>query len=377
MTSGSLHSMHSAIHTNDVKMASFKPAIPRSDSCSSNAAVTGLNTTIDSYNQRHALVFVDPDDSDTPYWWPAMVVPHSEYSLFKQTMGPDVELPGEGQLLVCYFEDGSFSVVSETDTLPFGPASPPYTSYLAGSSAAEFRKDKAVLLATDYWHSGTVPSFFTWLGSAPLSLAKHQVSPTLKQQKPQSPYNSADSSTVNGTAARKATSTSAAASKSKKHVAGGSVRQAMTDKPAKKVRQEKKMSLKSVQSQSSSVNSRSTPDSKNPAYASVYFTTPTESDSRSHQRTPPLLSAVTPPLQNLIHRSSMHIEASPMALPSPDRSVLEFESDTSTATHASPPHSSGERDGVSHLLHVSSVANAMTMCKKRRWIDQYNAQTHL
>ncbi|CAG8533556.1 13636_t:CDS:2 [Acaulospora colombiana] len=78
-------------------------------------------------------------------------------------MDNDVQYPGEGENLVCYFEDGSFSIVSEKDLLPFDPNSEPYTTYMEGPNFSKFQKDEAVTLATLYFEKGAVPPSFKWL----------------------------------------------------------------------------------------------------------------------------------------------------------------------------------------------------------------------
>ncbi|KAK9767405.1 hypothetical protein K7432_002849 [Basidiobolus ranarum] len=78
-------------------------------------------------------------------------------------MENDIQEPKKGEHLVCYFEDGSFSIVPETEAVSFSPVLPPYTNYLRGSNADAFLKDKAVMLATLYWETGIVPPTFTWV----------------------------------------------------------------------------------------------------------------------------------------------------------------------------------------------------------------------
>ncbi|GBC03832.1 hypothetical protein RclHR1_05350006 [Rhizophagus clarus] len=112
---------------------------------------------------RRKVVFVDPDDPKAPHWWPALVVPLKEIEIFKQRMDCDVQYPAEGENVVCYFEDGSFSNVSEKDQLPFDPKGPPYTTYMEGPNASIFQRDKAVALATQYYEKGVIPQSFKWL----------------------------------------------------------------------------------------------------------------------------------------------------------------------------------------------------------------------
>ncbi|KAJ3130734.1 hypothetical protein HK100_007587 [Physocladia obscura] len=79
--------------------------------------------------------------------------------------------PKDGEYLVCYFEDGSFSTIPESDAMPFNPSLPPYTTYLNGSDGRRFKEDNAVRLATQYWEKGIPPASFGWLqGIMPLSL---------------------------------------------------------------------------------------------------------------------------------------------------------------------------------------------------------------
>ncbi|CAG8801479.1 2847_t:CDS:2, partial [Racocetra fulgida] len=98
----------------------------------------------ESKHLRRKVVFVDPDDPDAPHWWPALY-------------------PGEGESLVCYFEDGSYSIVPEKDQKPFDPKIEPYTTYMEGPNSEAFQKDKAVTLATLYFEKGVVPPVFKWI----------------------------------------------------------------------------------------------------------------------------------------------------------------------------------------------------------------------
>ncbi|CAG8569203.1 6839_t:CDS:2 [Diversispora eburnea] len=114
----------------------------------------------DSKYFRRKVVFVDPDDPTAPHWWPAMVVPLKEIEIFKQKMDSDVKYPSKGENLVCYFEDGSFSIVAEQDLLPFDPNNKPYITYMEGPNSTIFQKDKAVALATLYFEKGIIPPSF-------------------------------------------------------------------------------------------------------------------------------------------------------------------------------------------------------------------------
>lgn len=77
-------------------------------------------------------------------------------------MGADIDSNDltMGKHLVCYFEDGSYSIVSELELLPFCPSEQPYLSYLDYS---DFLHDKAVMLANRYWEYGNIPETFKWL----------------------------------------------------------------------------------------------------------------------------------------------------------------------------------------------------------------------
>ncbi|KAJ3081718.1 hypothetical protein HK102_002174, partial [Quaeritorhiza haematococci] len=165
---------HSSVHTGSKRSFDVMEG-PRErkvamddDTLSSSPAATVPFIKVPPDNPRRTppkrkVVFVDPDDVDAPWWWPAMVVPKKEIPLFRQTVDGDVQEPADGEYLVCYFEDGSFSIVPESDALPFCPWQPPYTTYVTGPSGPQFRVDKAVILATWYWETGNVPSSFVWL----------------------------------------------------------------------------------------------------------------------------------------------------------------------------------------------------------------------
>ncbi|CAG8601917.1 16578_t:CDS:2 [Cetraspora pellucida] len=114
-------------------------------------------------HHRRKVVFVDPDDPDAPHWWPALVVPRKEIEIFKQKMDNDVQYPSDGESLVCYFEDGSYSIVPEKDQKPFDPKIEPYITYMEGPNSEAFQRDKAVTLATLYFEKGVVPPVFKWI----------------------------------------------------------------------------------------------------------------------------------------------------------------------------------------------------------------------
>ncbi len=63
---------------------------------------------------HHEIVFVDPDDPTVTFWWPGIIVPRSEFAKFRESMRTELVEPTAGEVLVCYFEDGSFSIVTES-----------------------------------------------------------------------------------------------------------------------------------------------------------------------------------------------------------------------------------------------------------------------
>ncbi|KAJ3158645.1 hypothetical protein HDU86_002609 [Geranomyces michiganensis] len=116
---------------------------------------------------RRQIVWVDPDDPDSLFWWPAMVVPKDEFQIFKKSVNGEVEDPKDGECVVVYFEDASYNTVKESDYKTFCPFQPPYTSEVHGKNGRAFCRDPAVMRATVYWETGKVPPAFTWLRSFP------------------------------------------------------------------------------------------------------------------------------------------------------------------------------------------------------------------
>ncbi|KAJ1656301.1 hypothetical protein IWQ61_004099 [Dispira simplex] len=159
---------------------------------------------------RRRLVFVDPDDSEAPYWWPAMVVANTDLDLFFQRVNSTLEPPKPGEHLVCYFEDGSYSVVPETDTRPFDPHYSPYTEYLQGPNSHAFKYDRAVQLATLYFEFAQAPDTFLWIcdderydsalnplrttGEKPVSTIAHDAAPAQPRPMPLTLHHSTDPS---------------------------------------------------------------------------------------------------------------------------------------------------------------------------------------
>ncbi|KAI8803793.1 hypothetical protein BJ742DRAFT_776855 [Cladochytrium replicatum] len=145
--------------------------------------------------QSHRVVFVNPDDESQPWWWPALVVPEEDFEMFKASVDNDVERPGFGELLVCYFEDASFNVVRESDTAPFDPTAHPHITYLNGPQGERFKKDKAVHMATTCLQNGVVPRTFGWLhkSSPPPPKVKTVTFSDVKEEHPAPPTHFEDS----------------------------------------------------------------------------------------------------------------------------------------------------------------------------------------
>lgn len=110
--------------------------------------------------RRDRVVFVDPDDERALYWWPAFIVPPAEHEVFSDTMGADIPALRPGEVLVCYFEDGSHSVVHDKDLKSFCPGEEPFLSY---QSMEKFISDRAIQFAMRYYVSGEAPDSFRWL----------------------------------------------------------------------------------------------------------------------------------------------------------------------------------------------------------------------
>ncbi|KAI8922852.1 hypothetical protein BC831DRAFT_514730 [Entophlyctis helioformis] len=418
-----------------------------------------------------SLVFVDPDDAHAPYWWPAMVVPPHELELFRRSVESDVDQPGPGQCLVCYFEDGSFSVVAESDTLPLCPFQAPYTSYVAGPSADAFRKDKAVVLATLYWETGSFPPYFSWLNTAPRekrtrSLSLCLADPELLPLAPSAPSAPSSASTASTTSTTTASTTNSAKARKSAHKTGSPT--ASTSPPTKKIKLESghlAASSRRLSSSSAPASASASASAPAPAASSIQQHMPSPTDvamsahynsnhSQSHHpyASPSTSSSssistssssarsaatLSPPPVPVVAAQQPHIDAHTHAqqrhavtsvsdlimrtsLPSPDRSVTECESDSSSvtfmssasaaanATTASLPRllsaraeetlasrqqgdtasgsNSNTRWAMSATVSVSirSASGrtlcpspaAYTMCKKRRWLDRHAQSTN-
>ena len=101
------------------------------------------------------------------------MVPEDEYEIFRETMDSDIKSISSDESLVCYFEDGSFSVVPKTALVPFCPDHEPYVSY--AKKVKRFFNDAAIIKATAYWNSGEIPSTFKWLALIELGYCEKEV----------------------------------------------------------------------------------------------------------------------------------------------------------------------------------------------------------
>ncbi|KAI9011739.1 hypothetical protein DFJ74DRAFT_684471 [Hyaloraphidium curvatum] len=107
--------------------------------------------------ESRRVVFVDPGNDKALFWWPAIIVPPAEI---------DDKMPRvqEGQILVKYFEDGSFShalTPKEDSFLVFDPAQEPYT-YWAEKFGDKFLDHQAVKKARQFLEDGRLPAKFKW-----------------------------------------------------------------------------------------------------------------------------------------------------------------------------------------------------------------------
>ncbi|KJE91884.1 hypothetical protein CAOG_02948 [Capsaspora owczarzaki ATCC 30864] len=103
------------------------------------------------------LVFVKPFDNPSSWWYPAMIVPTRELDV-------TMPVPQEGDCVVRYFEDNSFSAVAFKHVEEFAPQSRFYKR-LASEFGSSFRTSKGVRLATECYNSENlvrVPKKFIW-----------------------------------------------------------------------------------------------------------------------------------------------------------------------------------------------------------------------
>lgn len=116
------------------------------------------STPMSSYDQFPAIVFVDPQDPCEEFWWPAVVVNPAEREHFFSEMGEPIAINND--ILVCYFEDASYSAVKNSEITPFARDAEPFVSYLSNKT---FLKTKGAKNMLSFIDEGKVPSKFKWL----------------------------------------------------------------------------------------------------------------------------------------------------------------------------------------------------------------------
>lgn len=111
-----------------------------------------------SYEEFPNIVFVDPQDPNEKFWWPAIVVNDHELDHFFSEMGEPI--PTNNDILVCYFEDASYSAVKTTEITPFTRDKEPFVSYLKNKAFLKTRGAKNML---SYIDENKIPGKFKWL----------------------------------------------------------------------------------------------------------------------------------------------------------------------------------------------------------------------
>ncbi|OMJ21493.1 hypothetical protein AYI70_g3463 [Smittium culicis] len=115
-----------------------------------------LQNTENSTWEHKQIVFVDPLDRNTKYWWAAMIVPKSEID---SSMNCDAVT--ENECVVRYFEDNKFSIVPYSDLAVFDINKEPYLRFKE-SAGSELDLDSGIQLALEYLNSGKLPTDFKW-----------------------------------------------------------------------------------------------------------------------------------------------------------------------------------------------------------------------
>lgn len=103
------------------------------------------------------IVFVDPQDPLEPFWWLAMIVDPCDHKLFFSIMGEEIPVTDH---LVCYFDDGSYSSVAETELMEFRVDGEPFTTWMDDKT---FRTSRAVRNVLRYVNEQRVPVKFKWM----------------------------------------------------------------------------------------------------------------------------------------------------------------------------------------------------------------------
>lgn len=104
------------------------------------------------------IVFVDPQEPSEQFWWPGIIVPPHDYDHFFKQMGDPIDV--QDSILVCYFEDASYSAVNSTEIKPFSPEDPFFIDYF---KSKEFMKTKGAKILLKYLEENKIPNKFKWL----------------------------------------------------------------------------------------------------------------------------------------------------------------------------------------------------------------------
>ncbi|KAM0675678.1 hypothetical protein GVAV_001046 [Gurleya vavrai] len=103
------------------------------------------------------IVLVDPQDNNEKYWWLAIVVDPLDYKVFFSEMGEAIDVHDS---LVCYFEDGSYSSVSESEIKELKVDCEPFINWI---NEKEFCSLRAYKNYKKFVNEGKIPSKFKWL----------------------------------------------------------------------------------------------------------------------------------------------------------------------------------------------------------------------
>lgn len=105
------------------------------------------------------IVFVDPQDKKEKFWWPGIIVDQEEYDSFFKEMGEPVTIENDC-VLVCYFEDASYSSVKKDDIKMYDHNDPDIIQWMEDKKYKKTRAIKAMLAFLD---DNKIPTKFKWL----------------------------------------------------------------------------------------------------------------------------------------------------------------------------------------------------------------------
>eukprot|EP00041_Stephanoeca_diplocostata_P021514 m.502238 g.502238 ORF g.502238 m.502238 type:complete len:365 (+) comp21842_c1_seq37:276-1370(+) len=116
-------------------------------------------------------VFVDPEDTDEPFWWPALLVPRGDHALNTDVM-PDITPAHDGTNLVVVqrFSDGAYVNVSLQRVAAFVVGMRPFSDYTKARGSG-FLMHPAVHWATEYCIHGILPKHMGWKSMTMQTLA--------------------------------------------------------------------------------------------------------------------------------------------------------------------------------------------------------------